>query len=214
MNESGKFGGFKARLYADVESFSCAVDIRYRHITAREVLEKLQIIMVDDKGKQVFKKRTNEYRYIYVNEDGEEVAKSQIHYIQVLENGEVREVVPFRRTKELKTLKLIEMAKVDMFLPEAIYEIWSDDIETMRKLAIALRDADKAIVTKLSFGGFSEYYGIIYPVFKDNSFVLQMVLTRTRKEFSAWMPLEEGKVEAVEKAEEQAPVIKSVLPEI
>ena len=39
----------------------------------------------------------------------------------------------------------------------------------------------------MSFGGFVEYFALIYPIVREGKFVFKMVLTRRRLEFNHWM---------------------------
>jgi len=193
-----KFGGFKAKLVVAIHGINVGVDVRYARITSREADEQLQIVARSAvTGKLCFREKVVNIngellkplptRFVWIDEDGNLVAKEDVKYFQVLEDGTEVEVMPFKRTKRLEAVKLIPMSRVDEFLQEKIYEMWAEDSKVLFGLADELRKRDMAVVVRLSFGGFIEYYGLVYPIFKDGKFVMVMVLTRMKKVFSRWM---------------------------
>jgi hypothetical protein len=121
------------------------------------------------------------------------------------------EVTPFPRTKILESLKLMDTVVLDEFLIESSYEVWAadpNDSPALLKLANYLRKNDKVVVSKHSFGrGFNQNYALLYPVFKDGSFVLVMALTKMRKEYKHLM-------EITSKDVEKPKALAILLPEI
>lgn len=193
------FKGFKGRIILESDSLSIKADIRFSKISSDMIDKELRkkIVMRDDKGLLVKEVRIDEkgneiakINKVYKNENGEIVPKDKIRYFFINDDGEEVEVSPFERTKEFIILQLLPIEQVKEFLIEGVYEIWAEkdtEIASLYKFAKYLRDTQQVAVTKMSFGGFKEYYALITPVFRDGKFVLIMSLTRMKVEFKHLM---------------------------
>ena len=153
-----------------------------------------------------------EERWAYQDAQGNEYPESEVKHYQILPDGREVEVKPFERTKTLKILKLIPATSLSEFLVESQYEVWADgNTPALLGFAEYLSKKDAMAVCKFSFGrGFKQYYGLIYPLFKDGKFLLIMALTQQRVEYRHWMPIAAEEPPKEETA--QTPV--SVLDEI
>lgn len=93
------------------------------------------------------------------------------------------EVGKFQRTKLLETIALIERVRTEDYLFDSFYEVWSENIATLFRIAEWLDKNDQAIASQFSFGGFKANTAIIYPIIdRDHGrFVLVMGMTNTKK---------------------------------
>ena len=208
--KSRAFRGFKAKLRAEAEGLAIEAEVRYARIDSRVVDDALQVeARSKSLGVKVERKLLGEYHYGYVTEDGREVPKEDVYYVQILGDKEIP-VQKFKRTKEINILKYIDRARLDGFLIESLYEMWSENIPALWKLAEWLNKTDKVAVAKYTFGNsFKDYYALIYPIIRDGEFVLVMALTRMNLEYKHLMPITNGTVEAI--PEQPANTVKSVL---
>lgn len=209
------FKGYKATLYLNNGELKIKANVRYARISSAFIDKTIrkQLVMRDDKGYRVSEAWVDQNgnvitkrSKIYINERGERVPKDKIRYFLVQEDGTEVEVESFERTNELEIIDFVPADRINEFLIEGIYEIWAEkksDIAELYQFAKFLRDRNLAGVTKISFGGFKEYYAIIYPLFRDGSFLLLMGLTRMKMTLSHWMPI-------VEKAEEERRTARKV----
>ena len=118
-----------------------------------------------------------------------EIPAADVEYFQVLD-GKEEPVEKFSRTKTLKILKVIPATKLDSYLIEDTYEIWSNSIPALWRFAEWLDKHDKIAVSKFSFGnGFKESYALIYPHIEDGKFLLVMSLTRMNLTYKHLMPI-------------------------
>jgi hypothetical protein len=193
------FKGFKGRLILETDKISVKADIRFSKISSDVIDRELKkkIVMRDEEGKLVKEVRVDDkgndvsrLSKVYKNEDGKIIPKDKIRYFFVNDDGKEIEVSPFERTKEFVILQLLPISQVKEFLIEGVYEVWAEkdtEIASLYKLAKYLRDTQQVAVTKMSFGGFKEYYAIITPIFKEDKFVLIMNLTRMKVTFKHLM---------------------------
>jgi len=209
--------GFKIKVIADFPDLALEVDCRYEKMTSKSITEKVEVIAMVD-GKRV------NYRYmVFCNNCNKTVLtktnkawvddalniydKKQVKFYQKV-NGEIIEVEPLERTKELKIEKLIPAPSLEDFLIEKEYEVWSENARGLWKLADYLIKNDKIAVARHSFGNtFVENYALLYPIVRDGKFVLVMALTKMKKEFKHFTPIPNG-----EEIAKRKPI--SVLPEI
>jgi hypothetical protein len=202
------FAGFKARLIYDSGGTAVSTDVRYSKMERKDLFPT--IIMKHAKtGQEVEYRPDHRYHYAYFIKGTDiMVDESEVRFYQVID-GKEKEVEKFQRTHDLKIEKTIPRVDLDAFLPDSYYQIWSDDPASLYKIASDLDRNDKVGVTRLSFGGFKQYYGLIYPTQFGDEFGLTMMLTVGRKKFDHLMPVKAG---AAVKAEEKE--IKGVLEEI
>jgi len=188
-----RFRGFKAVLRSEAEDLAIQTEIRYAKMDSRDVDIALKVIARSKStGKLVRYGYIGEYHKGYITEDGEEVPPSDVQYYQVIGDEEIP-VEKFKRTKILDVIKYIPLSKLDRYLIENQYEVWSEDVPALWKLAQWLRKNDKVAVARYSFGNsFKEYYALIYPHIEDGKFVLIMALTRMNLEFKHLMPIRNG----------------------
>ena len=147
-----RFRGFKAVLRAEAEDLALQTEIRYAKMDSRDVDIALKVIARSrSTGKQVRYGYIGDYHKGYVTEDGEEVPASDVQYYQILGDEEIP-VEKFKRTKTIDILKYIPMSKLDQYLIESQYEVWSDDVPALWKLAEWLQRNDRAAVARYSFG--------------------------------------------------------------
>jgi len=208
--KSRVFRGFKAKLRAEAEGLAIETEVRYARIDSRVVDDALQVeARSKSLGVKVERKLLGDYHYGYVTDSGEEVPKEDVYYVQILGDQEIP-VQKFKRTKEINILKYIERSKLDNFLIENLYEMWTENIPALWKLAEWLNKTDKVAVAKYTFGNsFKDYFALIYPVIRDGQFVLVMALTRMNLEYKHLMPITNGTVEST--PEQPADTVRSVL---
>jgi len=133
------------------------------------------------------------YNRQLVNEDGKFVLAEDLKYYTCVDGKEV-EISPYGRTKSIEVMGLISKNDLNQFLPEAVYEVWSETAD-MWNLAKHLHDNQKVAVAKFSFGKFKESMALIYPVMNGGKYVLAMVLTTTKLTFERWMDVHLAKKE-------------------
>ena len=201
------FAGFKARLIYDSAGTSVSTDVRYSKMERKDLFPR--IVMKHAKtGEEVEYRPDQHYRYAYfIKGTDTMVDESEVKFYQVVE-GKEHEVEKFQRTHDLKIEKTIPRVDLDAFLPDSYYQIWSDDPGALYKIANDLERNDKVGVSRISFGGFKQYYGLIYPAQFGDEYGLTMMLTVGRKKFDHLMPVKAG----TEKKEEKE--IKGVLESI
>jgi hypothetical protein len=202
------FAGFIAELKYSDENLTINIPIRYAKMDSKEIDKALKIIAKSKTtGKVVQYKTLGETRKAWVDDEGREYPKEDVEYYQELDNGELIPVREFERTKTIEVIKLIPLSKLDDYLIESEYEVWTDkNIIGLLRFAKYLSEKDAMAVSKITFGGFKEYYALIYPIFRQEGFVLVMALTRMNKIYKHIMSMN-----IQEKKEEAKPTIKSVL---
>jgi len=186
------FKGFKAKLIFNAENVSVETAIRYARLTSQHIKEKMKVkAMSRTYGVEVKQKLVGDFRKAWITEHGVEVPTEDVYYVQEQEDGSEIEVEPFERTEEIMILKLIDRKELDNYLPESTYEIWNEtNPNGLFKIADYLDKTQKVGVAHfVARRGFVDYFALIYPRFDNDKFVLQMVLTRTRKVFNRWMPV-------------------------
>ncbi|MEM3793300.1 MAG: hypothetical protein QXS76_00175 [Candidatus Bathyarchaeia archaeon] len=221
IKPSGKraFHGFKLRLRVELPELAIDVPVRYAKLDSKSIIaEKLRIIHRAPNGEEVSLRQICENcghggtKWAYVDGDGNAYPEDQIRHYQILDDGEEIEVEPFQRTMEMKAIKTVPATALDEFLIEAEYEIWAEEanVGALWKLAEFLSKNDAILVAKHTFGRtFYENYAFIYPIIREGQFIFIMALTKMRKEFKRWMPVNGEVREAVRRAK---PI--SILPEI
>lgn len=137
--------------------------------------------------------------YRWVNEDGEEVPKERLTYVQLKPDGEV-EGVEKRPTTVLKdevlpVEKWVDRDVVDRFLVESTYEVWGreagDEVE-LQKLAEYIEEAGETpMFVWMLQPEFFKTWGILVPQFDegDQSFSLFVKTTRKRMDPEHEMPI-------------------------
>jgi len=133
-------------------------------------------------------------RFAYVDKDGNEYDKKEVKFVQELSTGELKEVKPFKMTREIKTIP-VESEVLEHFKPSSFVEIWGEtpeDEDALRKIAFELKTKGKiGFVKKFSWGrGFKAYVGFIRPIIQGNYFILEMVLSEGKHKRRRWMPTE------------------------
>jgi len=118
-----------------------------------------------------------------------------------MEDGSTKERAKFKRTSEIKTQKPIPMSSVfGNFLVESIYELHHSDEEYQARLyeeAEHFWKEDKAEIALFSWGGWKQFYCIVFPIMReDHKFVWLMMLTRTKLKYQYAMPTPEQKIPA------------------
>ena len=192
------FAGFKARLIFDSGGTSVSTDVRYAKMERKDLFPK--IVMKHAKtGQEVEYRPDQHYRYAYfIKGTNTQVDESEVKFYQVID-GKEQEVEKFQRTHDLKIEKTIPRVDLDAFLPDSYYQVWSDDPASLYKIASDLERNDKVGVTRVSFGGFKQYYGLIYPTQFGDEYGLTMMLTVGRKKFDHLMPVKGSTVKKEEK---------------
>lgn len=163
--------------------------VRYQKITSEAIDEAMNIINKSRKlGVEVNRKLLGDYHYAYVTDDGQEVPNEDVIYCQVID-GEEREVQKFPKTKVWDITNLVPRDRLWNFLIESFYEIWSEKnglwllaeyLQQQNKLAVCSH-----IVLRKSF---KEYYGLIFPVVKEDKYTLVLALTRMNLQFEHLRP--------------------------
>jgi len=169
------FAGFRAKLNFDHGGIAVTTDVRYMRMTDKDIAEKLKIVIRSPTGGLVEHRKIGEYHFAYIEVDtGKEIPASQVRYFQVMPDGSETEVTPFEKTKELTIHKLLDREQLENYLPDSFYEVWGPMPSQLWKIAEYLENNDKVGVCRfVASKGFKDYYGIIYPVKKeDGSFIL------------------------------------------
>ena len=209
-----RVSGFKATLEFTGEELSVTVPVRFEKVTAKQVQEKLKIVHRHVSGVEVFNK-PSPYKWGWYDAEGNEYPENEIKHYQILPDGREIEVKPFERTKTLKIFKLLPATSLSEFLVESQYEVWAEaetNIPALLKFAEYLSRKDAMAVCKFSFGrGFKEYYGFLYPIFREGKFLLIMALTMQRIQYEHWMPMD---AETASSIQETAQTPVGILEEI
>jgi len=182
--------GYKAKLVVNTEEFSIETDVRFSRITSELADEKMRIVMKSRiTGEEVKLRQIGSTRKAWVTESGIEVLKGDIEYYQNV-NGVWVKVKPFKKFEKIEVIDLIPADELLTFVIESEYKIWGENVPALLKIARWLKEKGLVAVTKYSFGGTKWYYGLIYPFFKGDKFILIMSLTRQRKVIDEMMPIE------------------------
>jgi len=119
------------------------------------------------------------FKYKYLAEDGSLLEEEDIAYYAVQPDGSEQECSPYPRTQviEIPDENWVPSTSIEGFLISNVYEIWSEDKETARKLfeeAEKRLRADQVGITTFSFGGLKSYYVFLMPMFKEGKYVWLM----------------------------------------
>lgn len=146
--------------------------------------------------------------YRWVNEDGEEVPKERLTYVQRSPEGDVEEVEK-RSTTVLKDEPVpveqwVPVDTVGSFLVESTYELWGQEAEDeaeLQRLAEYIEDAGEApMLVWMLQPAFLKKWGILVPEFDEEAEQFSFVVKVTQKKIEPEheMPvLEEGEVEEI-----------------
>jgi len=210
-------GGRKARLSLSMETedgvINVDTDIRWETMKT-EPLIKTEYRTAD--GVLVFKRYLGpKKRLAYVDVDGKERDPGEVLLVQVMPDGERREIKPFTATKKIKAEALGKQV-VNEFLPHSYLELWADSTEgqeQLRRLAWYLLKTGKvaAVEKFVKAKGRKAYVGFIYPVTDPDhpeEFGLEMMVSENRRRRRRWMPSEPAEVGDEEEEEEEAEVPK------
>jgi hypothetical protein len=186
-----EFAGFKARLkvQSDDGSLSIDVPVRYAKIGTDDLVK---IVRKTRNGKPV-EAHYSEKKYYELGEDGKparEITEADIAYFQVTEDGQEVEVQPFDRTQVIENTEYIPREQLEDYVIESSYEVWAEDegdTSPLYKIATWLEKQKVAIASVFSFGGFTAYTALIYPVWIDGKFVLVMALSKSFKVYKHLM---------------------------
>lgn len=219
----------KTRLKLKHQDLAINVDIRTGKLSPDELFEQSEVIRRDDRTgslvvRQIYDKETDDpleegYGYRWVNEDGDEVPKEDVQ-LYVIEDEEERPFEKHEPTlgggRTLSAERWIPVATIDEYLVESIYEIWGEDdsdIAQLYELAQHIRDFDEApVVSFVLQPSIYKKWGIITPVFFDDTFSLIIRVTNQKIEPEHAMPtLTADDVEAAD-AEEEAQTLEQQSP--
>lgn len=137
--------------------------------------------------------------YRYVNEDGDEVPKERLTYVQLKPDGEVEEVEKRPSTvlkdEVLPVEKWVNREAVEQFLVDSTYEVWgreAEDEAELQKLAEYIDDAGEGpMFVWMLQPEFFKTWGILVPQFDEEreAFSLFVKTTRKRMESEHEMPV-------------------------
>jgi len=189
------FHGFITKLIYNNEGLSVETEIRYEKLDARKIVEKrMQIEHRLADGTPVYNRPDKAYRYGWFDtEEACETQKlhqeSEVHHYQKLPDGSELEISPFQRVgnpksngRPIQIAKTIPSVKVDEYLVESVYQLWSDNIPALQQIAEDLTKHDQvAYFPDFSFGGYIVYHAFISPTYDQGNFQLQMNLARIKK---------------------------------
>lgn len=158
----------------------------------------------DIDGEPALPKGTVGYRW--VNEDGEEVPKERLTYVQRTPDGEVEEVekrpTTVRKDEALPVETWVDLDEVGSFLVESTYELWGrepeDEAELQRLAAYVEEAGETPMVVWLLQPAFLKTWGLLEPRFDEDreQFSIVVKVTQKRIEPKHEMPvMEEGEVE-------------------
>jgi hypothetical protein len=200
-------------IYSDNE-LSLAVPVKVKPIKAVDLVKELNVKSQTNDGKNVrYMTYTMDEEGIkeahfkrgYVDSDNNLRAKQEIQfYIEV--DGVKKFIKPFERGKKLEISMTIPKEDIEQFLTEKRYEVYSDKVALLWKLAQKLIEKKSIGVCKLSFGGFKEYFGLIRPVVKDKGFIMLMDLATQKIELENTMDIEKRE----EVKDEQLPTLSDL----
>lgn len=125
------------------------------------------------------------FKYKYLAEDGTLLEEEDITYYALQPDGSEQECSPYSRTQviEIPDENWVPSTSIEGFLISNVYEIWSEDKETARKLfeeAEKRLRADQIGIGTFSFGGFKQYYIFLVPMVKNGKFVWLMKFSDQR----------------------------------
>jgi len=129
------------------------------------------------------------FKYKYLADDGSLLEEEDIRYYAVQPDGSEMECSPYPRTQviEISDENWVPSTSIEGFLITNVYEIWSEDKETARKLfeeAEKRLRADQVGIATFSFGGFKQYYVFLVPMFKEGKYVWLLKFTDQKLAFN------------------------------
>lgn len=160
----------------------------------------------DIEGEPALPKGTVGYRW--VNEDGEEVPRERLTYVQRRPDGEVEEVSK-RPTTVLKDEPLpvetwVALEDVSSFLVESTYELWGreaeDEAELQRLAEHIQEEGETPMVVWMLQPAYLKSWGVLEPRFDEDeeAFSIVVKVTQKRIETEHEMPLmAAGEVEEI-----------------
>lgn len=185
---------FKFGLNCEVGEISIDTEVRLEKVKGID-FNKLVVMKTAD-GKVVKSgtfangEKLDGYNRGYVAEDGTQIDKSDIHYFTKNKEGVEVEISPYERTKTIQILKTAEAQNKEQFVFEGVYEMFGTNTKALYKMAKWLSDNNQVALAKFTFGnGFKEFVGCVYPVFKEDGFVLVFGLSRAKIEYKNLMTL-------------------------
>lgn len=127
--------------------------------------------------------------YRYVNENGDEVPKERLTFVQLTPDGEAKEVE--KRPSTVLTDEVVPVEKwvsrgaVEQFLTDSTYEVWGQEAEDeaeLQELAEYIEDAGEApMFVWMLQPSFYRTWGILVPQFDDEAEEFSLFVKTTRK---------------------------------
>ena len=189
---------FNFELSYEDNEFNISIPVKIKPIKAVNLVEALNVKAQTNDGKSAkyisYIMDSGEIKRIafkrgWIDEEGNLRAKQEIQFYIELE-GEKKFIKPFLRGKKLEINMTIPKENLEQFLTEKRYEVYSDKSDMLWKLAQRLIEKKSIAITKMSFGGFKEYYALIRPVVKNKRFVMIMDLATQKVELENLMDID------------------------
>jgi hypothetical protein len=187
-------GGYKAQLECEVDGVKYDIPVRWE-------TEKVDPLVQSEyrtiKGDKIVNRKFvgPSKRMVYVDEDGEEVSKSEFHLVQVMPDGSTEPIDEFSKTKNING-KAYRKELMEEFHPHSYVEIWGDSTGSqneLRSLAFKLIKTGQIIAVQQfsKSKGRKAYVGFIRAVTDDEgNFTLEMMVSENKRRRRRWMPSE------------------------
>lgn len=202
-----EFGGYRATLtYKSVNGdFTITVPIRHEKLKVSDV--NIKTVKRTREGHPVREERIRGYTKYYDAETGRELSPREIYEYQVYPDGSISQKPIKRETSKELNVKGHRPAPIlDEWFIEQSLEIWSEDVEAMKKIYDDLLRNDK--VALITFQrGFNLYHALLAPApyFGNDKIALTLHLVRQKKTqvYRHVMDIKAGKVSHIPEPEYQ-----------
>ena len=177
---------YKVRLMGNSSNFSFNSEVKFSKIKGIDLSNR--IIIRDSAGLLVKSASLVDGQAVrfnrgFVDENGNPVNKSELHYFIEGTDGE-KEIAKFSRTKEMN-LKFVPSEFKHNLIFSSTYEVFGENLVSLAK---HLSENNLIGVGKFSFGnGFKQYLAIIEPIFIGDKFVFKMSLSDGKLEYKNLM---------------------------
>lgn len=219
----------KSRLKLSHQGLAVNADIRTKKLNPEDLEDRPDVIRRDQQSgqlvvRQVYDKASEEpledgYGFRYVNEDGEEVPKEDIEEF-VVEDDEEQAFSKHEPTlgadRTIEAITWIPVAEIDEYLVERVYELWGEDdtdVLQLRELAEHIRDFEEApVIPVVLQPAYYQDWGIITPIFFEDSFALIIRVTSQKIEPDQRMEYLDEEAVKARAEEEEAPTLEQDSP--
>jgi hypothetical protein len=208
--------GFKAVLSMALGGVSISTPVRYETIKSEKLVntefrspegKRLQwkYVPKEKKLNEVFVKgERGSTRRAYIDSDGKETRKEDVHIVQILSDGTEKVIEKFKRTNEFKPIRYVDKETMNKYVPESFLRVWGDtpeSITSLRDASFKMIQEGKIPVVKFTSGGTNIKYGFIVPRTSGDEFTVEIMVSGTKKNKQRWMPVEQAQIQIKEEVE-------------